>query len=106
MVLARMTKWIFKEGKRNSAFNELDATVGNVARTSKGFRGVMSLLSRDDPNIGFVITLWNDDESLKASERNVLPPSIQKVMEDLAEPPAVENFRLFTAELRSIGPTE
>ncbi len=106
MVLARMTKWTFKSGKRQEAFSELDSTLGNVARANPGFRGVLSLLSRDDPNVGVVITLWNDEESLRSSESNVLPPSVQKVTELLTERPTVQNFRLFTAELRAITPSE
>ena len=105
MVLARMSKWLFKDGKREKGFYELDATLSDRARKTVGFRGVVTLLSRDDPNVGIVITLWTDEEALKASENEVFKLAVQKILEYTAEPPTVQNFRLFTAELRELSPT-
>ncbi len=105
MVLARLSKWVFKNGKRERGFNELDSTMADQARTTQGFRGVISLLSRDDPNVGIIITLWNDEEALQASEADVFKSSVQKISEYVAEPPIMQNYRLFTAELRALTPS-
>lgn len=99
-----MSKWSFKKGKREEGFYELDTTLGNQARLTPGFRGVLSLLSKDDPNVGIVITLWNDEESLKASQSEIFRQAIKKIAEVLVEPPTVQDFRLFTAELRALNP--
>jgi len=104
MVVARLSRWAFKDGKRNEVFHELDSTFGDIARKAPGYRGVLSLLSRDDPNAGLVITLWTDDDSFKASESSVLRSAIEKVKADLREPPVVERLTVFTVELKQLLP--
>ena len=104
MVAARLSRWAFKDGKRNEVFHELDSTFGDVARKAPGYRGVLSLLSRDDPNAGLVITLWTDDASFKASESGVFRSAIEKVKENLKEPPMLERLTVFTIELKQLLP--
>ena len=104
MVIARYSRWLFKDGKRNEVFHELDETFGNIARKMKGYRGVLSLLSKDDPNVGLVITLWTDDESFKSSESAVLASAIEKFKESLKEPPSIERLIVFTVELKQFLP--
>lgn len=105
MVVARLSRWVFKEGKRDEVFQELDSTFGDIARGAKGYRGVLSLLDKDYPNVGIVITLWTDEDSFKASETGVLESAIRKVSEYLQEPPQVEKYRVFTAELKQLVPS-
>ncbi len=105
MVIARLSKWSFKEGKRNDVFSELDLTFGVAAREAKGYRGSLSLLSKDDPSVGLVITLWTDEESFKASETDVLKSAMQKFMSSLKESPVVEKYTVFTAELKELTPS-
>ncbi len=104
MVIARFSRWSFKEGKRDELFHILDADFGKLARGAKGFRGALSLLDKDDPNVGIVITLWTDEASLKASQLNVLNPAIQNVVKNLKEPVTTQNYRVFTAELEELIP--
>jgi len=104
MVVARFSKWVFKEGKRNQVFHELDSTFGDVARKTTGYRGVISLINKDDPNVGLVITLWNDEEALKVSETAVFKSAVQKVMANLKEPPKFEKYTVFTVELKQLIP--
>jgi len=104
MVVARLSTWSFKEGKRDELFHQLDSTFGKLARGAKGFRGVISLLDKEEPNIGIVITLWTDEDSYNASEFSVLTPAIQQIMENLKSPVTVRNYRVFTAEVAQLIP--
>ncbi len=104
MVIARQSTWSFKDGKRDEVFQLLDSSFGKFARDAKGFRGVITLLDKDDPNVGVVITLWTDEESFRASEQSVLNPAVRSIMKELKEPVTVKNYRVFTAELRHLVP--
>jgi heme-degrading monooxygenase HmoA len=94
-----MSTWTFKNGKREEGFSELDMVLSTLARNTKGFRGSLSLISRDDSNSAIFLTLWNDEESLKASESGVFTGAIKKVEKHLENPPKVDNYRVFSAEL-------
>ena len=100
MVLARMSTWSFKEGKREEGFSDLDANIGVAARGIRGFRGYMMLLSRDDPNTAIVIGLWADEESLKASEERVMEAAKQRMAELVSGLPKTEYYRVFSFETK------
>ena len=100
MVLARMSTWSFKEGKREEGFSDLDLNIGVAARGIRGFRGYMMLLSRDNPNTAIVIGLWADEESLKASEEKVMEGAKQRMTELVADPPKTEYYRVFSFETK------
>ena len=99
MVLARMTFWSFKKGKREEGFAELDKILNTLAQEVKGFRGYMSLLSYDDPNAVTILTLWQDEDALKKSEQEVFARATQKVQDVLEKPPKLENYRVYSTEL-------
>ena len=99
MVLARMTFWSFKQGKREEGFAELDKILNTLAQEVKGFRGYMSLLSYDDQNAVTILTLWQDEDALKKSEQDVFARATQKVQEVLDKPPKLENYRVYSTEL-------
>ena len=67
LVLARVSFWNFKTGKREEAFSELDRILNTLAQDVEGFRGYMSLLSFEDPNAVTILTLWQDEDALKES---------------------------------------
>ena len=98
MVLARMSKWNFKEEKRKEAFLELDNFLNTLVHQTEGFRGSMSLLSQD-LNSATILTLWADIEALKRSEKEVFAQAIEKVQDSLESPPQIENFMVFRTEL-------
>ena len=100
MVLARMSTWSFKEGKREEGFSDLDANIGVAARGIRGFRGYMMLLSRDNPNTAIVIGLWADEESLKASEEKVMEAAKQRMAELVSGLPKTEYYRVFSFETK------
>jgi heme-degrading monooxygenase HmoA len=99
MVIARMSIWHFKKGKREDAFSELDSILDTLIRNAKGFRGYISLLSRETTNSATIITLWQDKEAIEASEKGAFAGAVNKVKGSLESPPIVENFKVFSTEL-------
>ncbi len=99
MVFARMSTWHFKRGKRESGFLEIDRILNTETRHVDGFRGYMSLLSREDANMATVLTLWQDEETLKKTETGTIQKAIRNVQDFLESPPQIVNFRVFTTEL-------
>lgn len=99
LVLARLSIWSFKKGKREEGFAELDRILNSTTRHTKGFRGYISLISRDDSDASTILTLWQDEESLEASEKGVYSLAIAKVQNFLESPPQVKSFRVFSTEL-------
>jgi len=99
VVLARMSFWYFKAGKREEGFAELDKILNTLAQNSEGFRGYMSLLSYENPNALTILTLWQDEDALKKSELGVFARASQKVQDQLERPPRVENYRIYSTEL-------
>jgi heme-degrading monooxygenase HmoA len=94
-----MSTWTFKSGKREEGFSELDLVLSTLARNTKGFRGSLSLISRDNSNSAIFLTLWTDEESLKASEAGVFKEATKKVESFLDGSPLIGNYRVFSAEL-------
>ena len=94
-----MSFWYFKKGKRDEGFSELDRILNTLAQDAQGFRGYMSLLSYEDPNALTVLTLWQDEEAMKMSEKGVFAQAIKKVLDSLESPPRIENYRVFSTQL-------
>jgi quinol monooxygenase YgiN len=99
MVFARMSTWHFKKGKREIAFLEIDRILNTATRNVEGFRGYLSLLSREDPNTATVVTLWQDEETLKQTLAGTIQDAVRIVQDSLESPPCIENFRVFSTEL-------
>jgi heme-degrading monooxygenase HmoA len=93
MVLARIVKYYFKEGKREDGFTEVDLAVNKKARNSKGFRGYISLFSYDEENVATIITMWQDAESFQASEE-VFTSDVERFMPFLEKKPEVGYYRV------------
>ncbi len=99
LVLARMSFWYFKKGKREEGFSELDRILNTLAQEAEGFRGYMSMFSFEDPNAVTILTLWQDEDALKKSEREVYAAAIKKVHDSLEKEPRIENYRVYSTEL-------
>jgi len=99
LVLARLSIWIFKKGKREEGFAELDKILNSATRHTTEYRGYISLISQDDPGGSTILTLWQDEESLEASEKGVYSLAIAKVQDFLEGIPQVKNFKVFSTEL-------
>jgi len=99
LVLARLSIWNFKKGKREEGFAELDRILNSATRHTKGFRGYISLISKDDPDASNILTLWQDEETLDASEQGVYKLAISTVQDFLESPPQIKNFKVFSTEL-------
>ncbi len=99
MLYARMSLWNFKKGKREAGFLEIDRILNTATRHVDGFRGYMSLLSSEDPNAAMVLTLWQDEETLKRTMLGTIQDAIRSAQEYLESQPKIENFRVFSTEL-------
>lgn len=99
LVFARMSTWTFKAGKREEGFLELDNLLNSLTRHAEGFRGYMSLLPQEEPNTALVLTLWQDEESRKASEKGVFTQTTEKIQNFIEKPPVSKNYRIFSTEL-------
>jgi heme-degrading monooxygenase HmoA len=99
MVFARIAKFYFRKGKREEAFAELDFILNRQARNAKGFRGFLSLLSNENKDTAEILTLWDDEESLVASEKEIFFGAVNKVLNSLEKKPDVEHCRVFSTEL-------
>ncbi len=99
MVFARMSSWTFKKEKAEEGFLELDSQLNSLTRQTEGFRGYMSLLSNDDPNEAVILSLWQDEEALKASEKGAFAELTKRMEGFLVKSPSSESFRVFSTEL-------
>jgi heme-degrading monooxygenase HmoA len=93
LVIARVVKYYFKEGKRDEGFTEVDLAVNKKARNAKGFRGYISLFSYDEDNVVTIITMWQDVESFQASEE-VFTSDVERFMPFLEKKPEVGHHRV------------
>jgi hypothetical protein len=93
MVVARIVKYYFKEGKRDEGFEKVDLAVNKRARNSKGFKGYISLFSYDEDNVVTILTIWQDVESFLASEE-VFISDVDKFMPFLEKKPEVGYHRV------------
>ena len=100
MLFARMSVWTFKKGQREKGLDMLDERISNVARSTKGYRGSMQLLSEEAADCATLITLWENDKAREVSAKGVFKDAI-KALEQYGEcPPDVSNFKMSDAELR------
>jgi quinol monooxygenase YgiN len=99
LVFARMSRWTFKMDKAEEGFLELDNQLNSLTRQTEGFRGYMSLLSNKDTNEAVILSIWQDQEALDASEKGAYVTLTKHLEPYLAKPPTSESFRVFSTEL-------
>jgi heme-degrading monooxygenase HmoA len=99
MVFARMSSWTFKKDKAEEGFLELDSQLNSLTRQIEGFRGYMSLLPNEDHNQAVILSLWQDQDALDASEKTSLFEIAKRIDQYLAKPPTMQSFRVFSTEL-------
>jgi quinol monooxygenase YgiN len=95
LVVARLTKFYFKEGKREEGFTELDLILNKDARNAKGFRGYVSMFSCDQDSVAVILTMWEDDDSYVAS-KGIFSLAVEKVAPLLEKQPEPEHHRVDT----------
>jgi quinol monooxygenase YgiN len=97
LVVARLVKFYFKNGKREEGFEELDLILNKYGRNQIGFRGFISLFSCDQENIVTILTAWEDDESYQNSEK-LFSSAVDKVLPLTERQPEVEHYRIDTVK--------
>lgn len=95
MVVGRLSKFYFKNEKREEGFSELDLILNKQTRSAKGFRGYISMFSCDQENLVTFLTIWEDDESFLASQE-IFFSAVEKVMLLVERQPEVEHYRVDT----------
>lgn len=95
MVVARLTKFYFKEGRREEGFTELDLILNKEARNAQGFRGYVSMFSCDQDNVVVTLTMWEDDESYVSSQA-IFNFAVEKITPLLEKQPEPEHHRIDT----------
>jgi heme-degrading monooxygenase HmoA len=73
----------FKAGKRDEAIRIID---GFPKEDVKGFEGILTLLPVDDPNSATIISVWDSEDSLNASQKSIFQ-DIMKATENLRDGP-------------------
>ena len=99
MVLIRSATFHFKEGRRNEAISELELILNKEVRTTKGFQGYISMLSKDTETRAVIITLWGDELSFNTSGTLLLAPAMKKISDTLENEPHFETFKLSSTEM-------
>lgn len=98
MVVARLAKFYFKTGKREEGFAELDLILNKQVRSKKGYRGYVSLFSRDRDDAAIILTMWEDDESFLDSQE-LFSSTMEKVTPFFERQPDVEHYRVDTVNI-------
>lgn len=88
-----MTTWKFKPGKRAEAIKIVEDTLEEI-RKSKGFRGLIILLSSEDPNVASFMAIWDSEEALNASQKGVYSKVAGKAMPLSEKPPELKNMEI------------
>jgi len=107
MVVARMTVWKYKSGQRERALATLDKI---MATGTRGFRGDVILLSREDPDSEVILTFWDDEEAMKASAEQIFHPGgtlkgpLEELEKYLTSPPEVKDFKVYAARAKEVKP--
>jgi|WetSurMetagenome_2_1015567.scaffolds.fasta_scaffold1106208_1 quinol monooxygenase YgiN len=99
MVFARMSTWVFRKDKAEEGFLELDNQLNSLTRQAVGFRGYMSLLSQETATTAVILSLWQDEEALNASEKGAFVELTRLITPFLEKPPVTQSFRVFSTEL-------
>jgi heme-degrading monooxygenase HmoA len=77
----------------------LENSVAELVRRTGGFRGSLILLSRDDANLGIIITLWNSEESEKVYADGVFRITAQNLEPFVTGRPKVTHHTVYSTEL-------
>ncbi len=99
MVYGRMSIWKYKPGKREEGLKTIDELIASTARTTKGFRGAITLSSANDTDAAVIITLWDTEDDLESSGKGVFQETINKIKPLLASAPEIKNYKEVSAEL-------
>ncbi len=100
LVLARVGSWKFKPDQRKKGFEMLEHSVAELIRTVEGFRESIILLSREDPNLGIIITIWNSEESEKIFADSAFKIATQTLEPFVVGPPEVTHHTVFSTEVK------
>lgn len=92
---ARLLNTKFKPGKRDEALEIIDDA---PKERVEGFKGILALLSVDDPDSATIISVWDSEDTLNASQKGIFQ-DIMKATENLRDGP-MEMKNVMVREMR------
>lgn len=100
MVFARMSNWKFKKGQRKEGLKTLESgNIEDIARSTKGYVGSLTLLDDDNPDAAVIVTLWESEEALEESRKKLFQDAINEIDKFIEESPYTKNYKLDALEL-------
>jgi quinol monooxygenase YgiN len=103
MAYARVSHWRYKKGMREEALKVIKEFGDNIPRSDDywdGFKGVLVFPSLDDPDAALLITLWENEDRLKASRSGIFKDATANIEKYIESPPEVKNYVLDSAEVQ------
>ena len=98
MVLARLTVWEFKEGQGEKGKELILSSdvnsLSNVARRSKGYKGAFLLTDNDKPDKVVTITLWESEQDMLDSRKELFQDTIDAFEKIILKPPQPVNYTI------------
>jgi quinol monooxygenase YgiN len=91
MSYARVVTAKFKPGKREEALRIID---GGPKEREEGFSGILALIHEDDPDSATIISLWDSEDTLNASEQGIFRNLMKATEEMRVGPPEVKNAQI------------
>jgi quinol monooxygenase YgiN len=89
MVIANFVTWKFKPGMREQAIRMIEE--GSVeGRKTRGFSGLFIMKSMDDPDTGYVLSMWDSEESLDAALGGVIKRIQDSIRDMTTELPSMK----------------
>lgn len=103
MVVARMSVWKFKSGRREDAFDAIERIKANAQKTD-GFMGHLFLMPQENPDSMTAISLWENEEAERSSMQGLFQEASRDLMEYIASPPDVMMYQVYSANVSDVKP--
>lgn len=103
MVVARMSVWKFKSGRRESAFDAIERIKASAQKTD-GFMGHLFLMPQENPDSMTAISLWENEEAAKSSMQGLFQEASRDLTEYISSPPEVTTYRVYSANVSDVRP--
>lgn len=103
MTYARFTTWRLRPGTRDKALDVING-FNDQAKRTEGFQGNLAFFPLEDPNTFYIVSLWDSEESLNASEGGIYQEVIDAVGDMAVEAPKIRKMetRQMSAQVVSI----
>lgn len=91
MVIANFVTYKFKPGMREQAIRKIEEG-STEGRKTKGFSGLFLMKSMDDPDTGYVLSMWDSEGSLDAALDGVIKQIRGSISDMVTGPPEMKRL--------------